>query len=207
MSRPTIAQLQQELANQIGDFDIHLKRSSVRNEVALSARYIICAAIDEAILNTSWGGVDSGWGEHSLLHTYHYETSGSDRFFSLLDQLTTASQKNPDLLELFYVLLCMGFKGKYQVDPAGDSQLDAVRERLHQELYGAWPHPCLLSDPTHTRRIARPNLRNRVPLWVVLSVSLAFTLLVYTGLHSMMHSRTVEIAERFDHIYPVAQPH
>ena len=153
-------------------------------------------------MNTPWG-VDSGWGQRSLLRVYHNEASGGERFFVLLDQLMARPQEYRDLLELFYVLLCMGFKGKYHLDPAGDSRIDTMRERLHQDLYGGRAYERSLSDSARVKGTARPSLRNQIPLWVVLSVSLAFTLLVYTGLRAWMYSGSVDIAESFDDIYTV----
>jgi type VI secretion system protein ImpK len=202
MSHPNIAQLQQELATEMGNLDTRLTQAGVRSEEALSARYILCSAIDEAVMNTPWG-VDSGWGQRSLLRVYHNETSGGERFFVLLDQLMARPQEYRNLLELFYVLLCMGFKGKYQLDSAGDSRIDTLRERLHQDLYGGRAYERSLSDSARITDTARPRLRNQIPLWVVLSVSLALTLLVYTGLRTWMYSGTVDIVERFDDLYPV----
>lgn len=202
LSHPNIAQLQQELATEIGNLDARLKQAGVRNEEALSARYVICSAIDEAVMNTPWG-VESGWGQRSLLRVYHNEASGGERFFVLLDQLMAQPHQYRDLLELFYVLLCMGFKGKYHLDPAGDSRVDTLRERLHQDLYGGRPYERALSNAAQLGAIAKPGLRHHIPLWVVLSVSLALTLLVYTGLRAWMYSGSVDMTRSFDSIYPV----
>lgn len=204
MSHPNIAQLQQELATEIGNLDANLKLAGVRSEEALTARYILCAALDEAVMNTPWG-VDSGWGQRSLLRVYHNETSGGERFFVLMDQLLARPQEFRNLLELFYVLLCMGFQGKYQLDPASNSRLDTMRERLHQDIYGGRAYDRSLSDSARIASGARPSLRSRIPLWVVLSVSLALTLLVYTGLRTWMYSGTVDITRSFDAIYPTEQ--
>jgi type VI secretion system protein ImpK len=202
MSHPNVAQLQQELATEIGIFDTKLKQAGIRNEEALTARYIICSAIDETVMNTPWGA-ESGWGQRSLLRVYHNEASGGERFFVLLDQLMARPQEYHDLLELFYVLLFMGFKGKYHLDPAGDARIETLRERLHQDLYGGRPNERALSDTARITSTVRPKLRNQIPLWVVLSVSLALTLLIYTGLRAWMYTGTVDIAESFDQISPV----
>ena len=201
MSHPNIAQLQQELATEMGTLDAKLKRAGVRNEEALTARYILCTAIDETVMNTPWGA-GSGWGQRSLLRVYHNEASGGERFFVLLDQLMARPQEFRDLLELFYVLLSMGFKGKFHLDPAGDARIETLRERLHQDLYGGRPNERALSDSARITNTVRPRLRNQLPLWVVLSVSLALTLVVYTGLRAWMYSGTADIAHRFDELYP-----
>jgi type VI secretion system protein ImpK len=201
MSHPNVAQLQQELATEIGNFDNRLKQAGVSNEEALTARYVLCAAIDEAVMDTPWG-LDSGWGNRGLLRAYHKETSGGERFFTLLDQLLSRPGDYRDLLELFYVLLCMGFRGKYQLEGAGDSRLETLRERLYSQLYGDRSYERALSDSALIGQTAHQKLRHRMPLWIVLSVALALTLLVYSGLRTWMYSGTVDIVKSFDQLYP-----
>ncbi len=201
LSHPNIAQLQQELATEISKLDNRLQQRGVSNEEALTARYILCTAIDEAVMNTPWGA-DSGWGQRSLLRVYHNEASGGERFFTLLDQLMSRPGEYHDLLELFYVLLNMGFKGKYQLDSAGDSRLETLREQLYQALYGQQPYQRALTDTGGITRTAQQKLRHRLPLWIVLSVALAFALLVYTGLRAWMYAGTVDVVESFDKLYP-----
>jgi type VI secretion system protein ImpK len=203
LSHPNIAQLQQELATEISKLDNRLQQRGVNNEEALTARYILCTAIDETVMNTPWGA-DSGWGQRSLLRVYHNEASGGERFFTLLDQLMSRPRDYHDLLELFYVLLNMGFKGKYQLDSAGDSRLDTLREQLYQALYGQQPYQRSLSDTADIAQTAQQKLRHRLPLWIVLSVSLALALLVYTGLRAWMYSGTVDVVESFDQLYPTS---
>ena len=201
LSHPNIPQLQQELATEIGKLDNRLKQRGVSSEEALTARYILCTAIDEAVMNTPWGA-DSGWGQRSLLRVYHNEASGGERFFTLLDQLMGRPNEYRNLLELFYVLLSMGFKGRYQLDRAGDARLETLREQLYQTLYGQEPYDRALSARGAIDETARQKLRHRLPLWVVLAVCLALVVLVYTGLRAWMYAGTVDVVESFDELYP-----
>lgn len=203
-AHPNVAQLQQELSTEITNFDARLRASRVSPEEALTARYILCTAIDEAVMNTPWG-VDSGWGQRSLLRIYHNEANGGERFFSLLDQLLARPKEFRDLLELFHVLLCMGFKGKYDLISNAEYHLDTIRERVYQELYGSISFERLLSVSANAADVARPKLRNRIPLWIVLSVSLALALIVYTGLRAWMYAGTVDVTNSFDDIYSIEQ--
>lgn len=205
LSHPNIAQLQQEMSTEIGQFDARLSRAGVRSEEALSARYVLCSAIDEAIMNTPWG-VESGWGQRSLLRIYHSEAMGGERFFALLEQLQANTAQFRDLLELFYVLLSMGFQGKYRLDGAGDSRLESIRERLYQDLYSNRPYERNLSPATVVASAAKSSLRSQIPLWVVLSVSLAVALLAYTGLRAWMYSGSLDISKSFDAIYAEQTP-
>jgi type VI secretion system protein ImpK len=204
MSHPNVAQLQQELSTEIGSFDRQLAQAGVRNEEAMTARYVLCSAIDEAVMNTPWGA-DSGWGQRSLLRVYHNETSGGERFFSLLDQLLARPSEYRDLLELFYVLLGMGFRGRYQLDQAGDSHVETLRERLYQDLYRDTAYDRALSDSALVNQTASQGLSSRVPLWVFVAITLALTLLVYSGLRAWMYSGTVDLVDGLDDLYPTQE--
>ena len=204
LSHPNVAQLQQELTTEIGKLDNQLARAGVRSEEAITARYVLCSAIDEAVMNTPWGA-DSGWGQRSLLRVYHNETSGGERFFSLLDQLLTRPGEYRDLLELFYVLLCMGFRGKYQLDKAGDAHVETLRERLYQDLYRDRAYDRALSDRALVNQTASQSLRSRIPMWVLVAITLALTLLVYSGLRAWMYSGTVDLVDSFDELYSQPQ--
>lgn len=201
LSHPNVAQLQQELTSEIGSFDNHLARAGVPNEQALTARYVLCSAIDEAVMNTPWGA-DSGWGQRSLLRVYHNETSGGERFFNLLDQLLARPSEYRGLLELFYILLCMGFRGKYQLDKAGDAHVETLRERLYQDLYRDTAYDRALSDSALMNQTASQSLRSRIPMWVLVAITLTLTLLVYSGLRAWMYSGTVDLVDSLDDLYP-----
>ena len=200
LSHPNVPQLQQELATEISNFDQDIKHAGVRNEESLTARYILCSAIDEAILDTPWGS-ESGWGERSLLRVYHNETSGGERFFDLLDQVLARPTEYRELIELFYVLLSLGFRGKYQLDPAGDARLETMRERVFQDLYGGRAAERSLSVGDHGEGAANQTLRSQIPLWVILCLVLALTLVIFVGLRTWMYSGTLGVVDRLDNLY------
>ena len=55
MSHPNVGGLHQRLVNEIKAFETKAKEQSIKPEVVLSARYILCTVLDEAVLNTPWG--------------------------------------------------------------------------------------------------------------------------------------------------------
>lgn len=201
LSHPNVPQLQQELASEISNLDHALKQLGVRNEEALTARYILCAAIDEAILDTPWGA-ESGWGGRSLLRVYHNETSGGERFFDLLDQVSARPSEYRELIELFYVLLSLGFRGRYALDPSGDARVETLRERVHQDMQQDIRSERSLSPRDPASDAVQPALRNQIPLWAILSVVAALVLVIYVGLRAWMYSGTLGVVERLDNVYP-----
>ncbi len=93
----------------------------------LTARYGLCAALDEVVLLSS-GGQQSDWSHQSLLSLFHHEAWGGARFFDILDETVATPGKNLLLLEFLYLILSLGFEGRY------DKQL-SIRDEIQNRLY------------------------------------------------------------------------
>ncbi len=90
--------------------------------------FVLCAAFDEAILYTSWGE-RARWENHSLLSSVFSQRNGGEAFFTLLDKASQQPSKLVDFLELQYVLLMLGFKGRYRHE--GESELHEVQSKAY----------------------------------------------------------------------------
>lgn len=74
--------------------------------------YVLCAALDEEIAHTKWGK-EGGWVNHSLLSSMFTQRNGGEIFFVLLDKACQQPKLLIDFIELVYILIMLGFKGKY----------------------------------------------------------------------------------------------
>lgn len=126
---PDPAGLRDFLVEQIKAFELRARQAGVSNETVIGARYCLCTALDETAAQTPWGGSGS-WSRHSLLVTFHNETSGGEKFFQLLSKLAQNPQQHADLLELMYFCLAMGFEGRFRISDNGRSQLETLKQRL-----------------------------------------------------------------------------
>ncbi len=82
-------------------FEKNSIEKEVSPDVAYEARYILCAFIDEIVLNTPWGS-GSVWSYSSLLSALHNDTSGGERFFQMLATKSDAPAQNGVILEHIY---------------------------------------------------------------------------------------------------------
>ena len=126
---PDPAGLRDYLVDQIKAFELRARQAGIGNETVIGARYCLCTALDETAAQTPWGGSGS-WSRHSLLVTFHNETSGGEKFFQLLSKLAQNPQQHYDLLELMYFCLAMGFEGRFRISDNGRTQLDTLKQRL-----------------------------------------------------------------------------
>src|SRR5690606_40799872 len=85
-------------------------QEGVENSQVMATRYVLCTAIDEAVVTTPWGN-ESEWSQMSLLSSFHNETFGGEKFFQLLERLSRNPVKHLLMLELMYLCLALGFEG------------------------------------------------------------------------------------------------
>ena len=75
--------------------------------------FVLCAALDEMIMNTDWGE-SANWGNNTLVSSVFNQRNGGEVFFDLLDQALRQQMRLVDFLEVQYCLLQLGFRGRYR---------------------------------------------------------------------------------------------
>ena len=115
--------------------------------------YVLCAALDEAIAHTEWGN-SKGWVNHSLLSSMFTQRNGGEIFFVLLDKACQQPKLLIDFIKLVYVLLMLGFKGKYS--DTDQNELYEIKTYVYS-LIEHYDHDCNLylpKDEANTTRVA-----------------------------------------------------
>ncbi len=172
--------LRETLARAMQTFETRARSAGIANEHVIGARYALCTFLDETAANTPWG--EKIWAQRSLLVQFHNEAWGGEKAFQLLGKLAEQPAQHRNLLELFYIILALGFEGRFRVVQNGKVQLDALRERLAQLLQrerGEAPRELSPAWQT-TARATRP-LRDSVPLWAIAVMAVLVLFLAYLG--------------------------
>lgn len=141
------------------------------------ASYSLCALLDETILNQDWGR-NSEWSQQSLLSDFHSETWAGTHFFEIVDR--ALQSQDSDLLQLLYLCLAMGFKGKYRVEKDGSHALDTLMADIFQKINHNKPHLSSAADLKWQKNlVAGRQLTYQVPLWSVFTLCGAVMAIVY----------------------------
>jgi type VI secretion system protein ImpK len=158
--------LRERLIRQMRAFEQCARAKGLTDPVVLPARYVLCALVDEAVLDTPWGS-QSVWAKQGLLISFHNETWGGEKFYDALDRLLAYPSGNLHILELLYLCLALGFEGRYRVRDGGRDQLERVREQLFQTIRRERSDPEQELSP-HWRGLVehRDPLIHQLPLWV-----------------------------------------
>ncbi|MFN3580130.1 MAG: type IVB secretion system protein IcmH/DotU [Pseudomonas sp.] len=165
--REDLFALKDRLTSEIKRFEHRALQDGAESSQVMAARYVLCTALDEAVVTTPWGN-ESEWSQMSLLSSFHNETFGGEKFFQLLERLARDPVKHLPMLELMYICMSLGFEGKYRVLPRGMLELESIRDSLYRQirqLRGDVPRdisPHWEGITDNRRRLVRI-----VPLWLV----------------------------------------
>ncbi|NKI50380.1 DotU family type IV/VI secretion system protein [Pseudomonas fluorescens] len=178
--RENLGTLNDRLVLAVTQFETRALQGGVENSQVMSARYVLCSVIDEAVVTTPWGA-QSEWSKMSLLSRFHNETFGGEKVFQLLERLTRDPVKHLAMLELLYLCLSLGFEGKYRVMERGVAQLEAVRDALYRQIRHVRGEPAAQALlPAQQRADRRKQVRVIPATWWV-GLTLVCVLAMYTG--------------------------
>ncbi|WP_323010943.1 type IVB secretion system protein IcmH/DotU [Paracoccus sp. (in: a-proteobacteria)] len=151
--------------------------------------WFVAALLDDLALNTPWGG-QSDWPRQPLVTQMTGEVDAGTRFFDRLDALMRNPVAERDLLELAWLCLCLGFRGKYRVQGgAGEGALVALRAQIARLLRDPERNAAPLSP--HGAGVIAPDTPRRfaVPLWTLWLGALGLILAIHTGLSVHLSGR------------------
>lgn len=178
--------LRRHAMDEIRRFEEQARAAGVSSEVVLSARYTLCAGLDEAVLSTPWGH-ESEWAQHPLLVALHREAWGGEKFFDMLDRISQDTARYIDLMELQYLGIAFGFAGKYQVQERGLERLQQVQHDLYRKIRdyrGQADHA--LSRHWRGLEDRRNPLMRYVPWWLVGVAALAVLAIAFTAYYASL---------------------
>lgn len=174
-------------------FEDRAHTAGVRNEIVLAARYVLCAGLDEAVLTTP-AGAQSEWAQHPLLVALHREAWGGEKFFEMLDRVSVDPARHIDLIELQYLVLALGFTGKYQMLDRGHEKLAEVQRNLHRTIRAQrGVAPAELSLQWRGLEDQRNRLIRYVPWWVVVVVALVILMGTFAIYYSWLATQAAPL--------------
>ncbi|WP_109125974.1 type IVB secretion system protein IcmH/DotU [Dyella sp. C11] len=184
--------------DQIAAIDEEVRKHGYDGATQLAYRYALCAFIDEAVMQTHWGS-HSSWAERSLLSACHQETWGGEKFFTVLSRMLMDPKKYRDVLELKYLCLCLGFKGKYGVQHNQVEALQGIIKKLHgalRDMRGLAPEH--LTDGHDQLASRRYNVGRQWPWWTPWLAVLGTLAVVYVLFVMSLHHTTDDVLRSLD---------
>lgn len=185
--------LYNRIKTEMAALDEEIRQRDYDRATQIAFHYCLCTFIDEAVMGTPWG-LKGMWTQCTLLNLYHNEAWGGEKFFIILNRMKQDPQQHQDMLELFYLMLSLGFRGRYGAISDGHSQLNDIIRKLHRQLRevkGDSPEH-LLPDTTEIH-VTKYHLNRQIPLWSIWA-SLSLVLVATYAWYSLHLSREVDNA-------------
>lgn len=163
-----IKALRQHLLEAVVVFEVQANQLAMPKTTINSARYILCAALDEIILDQQlseqapWDK-HNDWSKQSLVSTFYQDVWGGEKFFEVLEHSLQTAEQQLDLLELICFCLQLGFKGKYRIMEHGEERLALLQEKLYtiiQQYRAKSTEPVAVKnvDPTQKKWLPNPYI-------------------------------------------------
>lgn len=186
-SKNAVKTLRVALEQELRSFQALCEKANIRRDHVVGASYCLCTALDEAAMQTTWGGNGAGkgklsaWTQEGLCSTFHQDRDGGDKLYYLIGRLMTEPKEHLDLLEVIYRILSLGFEGRLRHNGDGARQHDAVRLRLYTEITSQrGPVPVALSPHWESDTTGRSRPFYDFPVWITVVV-LSVILLAFYG--------------------------
>ncbi|MCI0389610.1 MAG: type IVB secretion system protein IcmH/DotU [Acidobacteria bacterium] len=161
-----------------------------------NAKFALAAFVDETVLAGGFP-LREEWERYPLQLEYFREALAGTKFFDRLDELLKRVESESDVVEVYYICLLLGFKGKYDVFL--EDQLPGVINNVAEHLRRAGrlrasilsPHWLVNDQPEP------PPAEPELPRWVKYSAAAAIGLvaLLYLILNSSLISRLNDVKE------------
>lgn len=103
------------------------KQAGIADVDLRDATYAIAALMDEQLLRSNWTG-RTAWMAQPLQLTYFNENTAGEGFFQRLSALEQTPGKE-HLVQIYYLCLALGFRGRYAVAGIGDVQAEQEHAR------------------------------------------------------------------------------
>ena len=176
-------------------------QSGVPPEDVREAEFALIAFIDETLLSSDWSQKDRWLAQPLQLELFNRYDAGEE-FFQRLDGLRANPGLHAEVLEVYYLCMALGFKGRYQLH--GQEELRGLIEDTYAEIKkqpGMGAHT--LAPHGRPRDKVATEVRSRVPTWVLVAAALAIGLVVYLGMSVYISSAAEDAAEDIDRMAEV----
>lgn len=153
------------------------KKAGVGYQDFQHAKFALVAFLDESVSIPAWPYNDA-WKRNPLQFELYGRYDAGEQFFERLSFLRQDVRANVEALEVFYLCLTLGFRGKFEI--VGRDQLAVIQDQLYRELQPfVQSGTAQLASSGYPRAKAIAEARREIPIWVIFAVAGSIMLLFY----------------------------
>jgi len=204
LMRAPAAQLMEQVAASVQDFEHEVRAAGVPADQTRTAKYILCAVADDIVQNIP-GDDRHVWTQYSMLSRFFGERVGGVRFFEELDRAKGDPSVNYWQLELQHAALALGFQGIHRTSAGGAANLQQIQRNLYETLRRVKKPNQELSPRWQGQSIAVRQRRTIVPIWAAAAVVGVLLLGAFLALRGLLGSESEAVAASLIAVHPTGE--
>lgn len=204
LMRANFANLMDQVADAIEEFEKRLRGSSIPEPQARAAKYALCATADDIVQNIP-SEERHTWTQYSMLARFFGERVGGVRFFDELERAKADPTTNYPTLELMYSCLAMGFQGVHRTSAGGAANLQMIQRNLYEILRRVKPRVSSDLSPNWLGQdIPAEGPTFRIPFWAMLAVAAALLFALFVTLRILLSNNAEAVTDEIQRLFPEA---
>jgi type VI secretion system protein ImpK len=172
-------ELRPQVAAMLADFEKRAERYRFNHKIVQVAKFALASFVDETVLTNNFPLRDE-WEKYALQLEYFGEQLAGNKFFEKLDAMLKQIETTQDAVEIYYVCMLLGFKGRYGVYE--QEKLLAIMQKTANALVKVGKiKPIELSPNWLANDQPKPPEKRGMPVWAKISAlsGLGLALIVY----------------------------
>ena len=157
------AGFREKILNMLSNMEMNAQKEGVTVIQTEQARFVIIAFIDEFVITSDWQQKEI-WLANPLQMQLYNRFDAGEEFFKRLKAFLLNPEKNISVIEIYYICLGLGFKGKYAIGEQEILRKITIEcyDELKKYLNGTTK---IISPAGLPEDSAMTNTLNKLPLW------------------------------------------
>jgi type VI secretion system protein ImpK len=171
--------LRPKIASMLTDFENRAERYRFSSKITQVAKFALAAFVDETVLSSNFN-LKEEWEKNPLQLEYFGESLAGNKFFEKLAAMNKQIDVTADAVEIYYVCMLLGFKGRYGVYEK-EKLLTIMQETANALVKAGKIRPVELSPHWLADDQPEPPKPRKMPTWAKVSAlgGLGFAFIVY----------------------------
>lgn len=171
--------LRPKIASMLEDFERRAERYRYSSKIIQVSKFALASFVDETVLTNNFH-LKEEWEKNPLQLEYFGEHLAGNKFFEKLAAMLKQVDVTADAVEIYYVCMLLGFKGRYAVYEK-ERLLQIMQETANALVKAGKIRPVELSPHWLANDQPEPPAPRKMPTWAKIGAlgGLGFAFIVY----------------------------
>jgi type VI secretion system protein ImpK len=160
-------ELRPKIASLLEDFEKRAERYRFSSKIIQVAKFALASFVDETVLTNNFH-LKEEWEKYPLQLEYFGEQLAGNKFFEKLSAMLKQIDVTADAVEVYYVCMLLGFKGRYAVYEQ-DKLLSIMQQTANALVKVGKIKPVELSPHWLANDQPEPPKPKKIPTWAKIS--------------------------------------